>query len=118
MKKIEVNDLVRADENGERVIDVEKLDELVESLELDLNGWLKKLPNRVLRLNLDKSEKFLDVEAGTQPSGNNDDENRYFNCPFNRQHTRILVKNYEKHVNICKLKQNNYSKIEIVCQFL
>lgn len=100
--------------------DLNKLEHLIDSLEIDVNSWLKRF-----NLNRESLVEFENKTTNRPPAARcstNDDEQKlddqnltvYYDCPFNSQHKRISAKNFEKHVNKCRLKQKNYSNVEIV----
>lgn len=109
------------DQQETRRLDVGKLKAVIADLELDFNEWIDKLnvnkkanQNEDLLKNcllkkLPKQSTTTRVDDHTQ-----DDTQEYLDCPYDSQHRRILKKNFERHVNACKLKQSRYSAAEIV----
>lgn len=96
---ISLDDIKMKDDNGG--IDLRKFKSLVAELELNLNSCLSKL-------SIDTSTLSKSNESSSQI------DPPLFNCPYNSQHKRISAKNYERHVNICRLKKRLYSNNEIV----
>lgn len=84
--------------------DVKKraMEEFIQSLENKMQSWLNKFGwdrNALI-------DKFKD----------HDD---YLDCPYNNSHRKIKKKNYDKHVNRCRVKQmGNFSKQDLVLYFL
>lgn len=99
---ISLDDIKMKDDNGG--IDLGKFKSLIAELELNLNSSLSKL-------SIDKST----LSMSKQDNGSSSQvDSPLFNCPYNSQHKRISAKNYERHVNICRLKKRLYSNNEIV----
>lgn len=106
------------DQQETRHLDVGKLKAVIADLELDYNEWLGKLNvNKKANQNENLLKNCLLTKHSKQPTSSSiaqDETQEYLDCPYDSQHTRILKKNFERHVNACKLKQSRYSAAEIV----
>lgn len=107
---IRLDDILMEKNDRRDEIDVDKLKKLVDDIEIDFKEWLDVLP-------VDAGVAAEILTRKTDASASSSDDAKYLNCPYNRQHTHILRKNYERHVNACRLKQNAYSRNEIVSVF-
>ena len=65
---------------------------------LDQFGWSRE--------GLESKFGHLAIENGEAPA--------YLACPFESGHRRIARENYERHVNRCRLKHENYDRDDIV----
>lgn len=100
-------------EQPQQIIDVDKLNTMVAQLDLDFNNWLTKLNLKHSKHDLTRP-LFRRSSIDELAKANADTTSEYLDCPYDRQHTRILRKNFERHVNTCKLKRSKYSSNEIV----
>jgi predicted CopG family antitoxin len=101
------NEPLLKDETHE--ISLKTFENVLNQIESDMNGWLKKF-------NWNK-ETLLDKNATetTEPMTMSDDgDNQLFVCPYNIGHTKILKKNYDKHVFKCGLKMQNHQAKDII----
>ena len=99
---ISLDDIKMKDDN--EGIDLKKFKSLVAELEHNLNSCLSKLSIDTSTLSMSKQDNGSSSQVDPP----------LFNCPYNSQHKRISAKNYERHVNICRLKKRLYSNNEIV----
>lgn len=67
------------------------------------------------------SKEGLEKKFGHLTMGNSDEcqeKDDYLACPFDSGHRRIARENYERHVNRCRLKHENYDRDDIVSDIL
>ncbi len=97
----EENDLERSLFNSNtNEISLKSFEQVLNKIENDMNDWLKKFDwNR---------------EVLFEKHNANDSRVELFNCPYNKAHTGILKKNYDKHVLKCNLKTQNHHNEDIV----
>ncbi len=97
----EENDLERSLFNSNtNEISLKSFEKVLNKIENDMNDWLKKFDwNR---------------EVLFEKHNANDSRVELFNCPYNKAHTGILKKNYDKHVLKCNLKTQNHHNEDIV----
>jgi hypothetical protein len=100
-----LNDLVKFLDASELTTNenlvIEKLESFVLSAESELDALMS-------RFGWNKDSLLLQNETN---------ETRLLQCPYNRGHTKISSKNYEKHVHRCALKERNYTNEDIVSRF-
>lgn len=85
-------------------ISVEKLENFVNILENGMNDWLNKFEWK-------KDDLF-------ESKLKENDQTKTLDCPFNPGHKNISLKNFDKHVNKCKMKDKSYTKKDIVSDFM
>ena len=87
-------------------ISLKSFEQVLNNIENDMNEWLKKFSWS--KDVLFEKHKENDVTSNKEARG------EIFNCPYNKSHTGILKKNYDKHVLKCNLKMQNHQKEDIV----
>jgi hypothetical protein len=84
-------------------ISLKSFEHVLNKIENDMNDWLKKF---------DWNREVLFEKHN--PYNANESRVELFNCPYNKAHTGILKKNYDKHVLRCNLKTQNHQNEDIV----
>ena len=83
-------------DNVTREISVEKLEKFVNTIESDLEKWMQKFEWT--------REKLIE---------NVKTKEQYLQCPIDKAHDRISSQNFEKHVQKCRMKSQNYTDQDI-----
>jgi hypothetical protein len=87
-------------------ISLKSFEQVLNNIENDMNEWLKKFSWS--KDVLFEKHKESDVKNNTEARG------EILNCPYNKSHTGILKKNYDKHVLKCNLKMQHHQNEDIV----
>jgi hypothetical protein len=99
-----INNTITLDKKLNKKQLIENLESIVNLFENDLTKWLNRFGWQKDSLLLMKNK-------------NNSDQ-VYLTCPFNSGHTKILEKNYDKHVSKCRLGCSGYTTQDIVSYFI
>ncbi len=86
--------------NEQKLIDIQKVKNIVFEIESKLNNLLESLG-----WNKEELLKIRDERNSSMA---------FLKCPYDKNHDRISVKNYQKHVNQCEMKVKSYTKQDIV----
>ncbi len=85
---------------------IENLQSIIDLFEDDMTKWLNKFGWQ--------KDSLLLMNRSKAISNNKNNDQVYLTCPFNSGHTKILEKNYDKHVNKCRLGCLGYTNRDIV----
>ena len=87
-------------------ISLKSFEQVLNTIENDMNEWLKKF-------NWSK-EVLFEKHKQSGDANNTEMRSDVLICPYNKAHTGILKKNFDKHVLKCNLKMQNHQNEDIV----